>query len=1002
MFVFTQPKTVILNEDAKVSDHTGVQQFIRVVLDEETGNNVVVEKYKYTKTDAGVEVSSGGVIRFEGESLTSDGITTLTVDGEGALKIVSGGVQGEGISVTGPATISSEGEIALEEGGTSVVTKNGDTVVSIADKSGTKTLTIKNSTDVALGNDGTVVVDGKTVSFTTDSEITVDSDGGITLNSETAITVDGKGVEKDETVGGIDPNAYIFTEGDRTYYATFDEESGTLTINGEEVNGVVKASLFDVIGTVYGSLKTVVINTPVTLHKDGAYHLFETCQALEAIQFGENGSLAVSGTMEYMFANDQKLTNLDWSKIQLTDITSMAYAFYWCSGMTSIDLSNADLEDATSMKAAFMNCTGLQRITFPEGWTAENVTTMEQMFLCCWKLIEINNTARWNVNTQISMYRAFEQVGKNTTGGLTLDLSGFPQTMYGNNKQMFKDSKIGTLILCEGSNLATDSGPSRPSTLTPYYLINKPTVSGTTSFTCSGDAQGPTLTGYDSAKMSISGNSETAAGVYTLSVTPKATVSRTAAYGGPTGTVSYMWSDKTTDAITASWSISHNLEHHDAQAASCTANGNSAYWSCSGCGKYFSDAEGTTEIATDSWVITATGHAWGEPTYEWADDDSTVTATRVCAHGDHPETETVNTTSEVTTVATCEAKGTTTYTATFTNEAFAEQTKEVQNIDELGHSYGAPVWAWTGYTAATATFTCVNDNTHTQVVNAAITSEVTTPANYGVAGTRTYTATVTLGEHTYTDTTSETIPALVYVDDGGIVIPSGVVTPTTDQTETVDIEEEATPLAALPENLSEFTVAVTDENGETTEVAVSELPTVYADVEETAWSRDAIAYVSATGLMNGVGNNADGEATFSPTTGATGDMLTTVIYRTVSGETTSGENWADDAVAWAEETGLTDGIGLESDKTVTREQMVTMMYRAAEAQGFDVTATNDLLKYTDADKISDYARAAMEWAVSVGLIEGTDVDKLSPDAEVTREQIATILMRFNEMTNIKA
>ena len=63
-----------------------------------------------------------------------------------------------------------------------------------------------------------------------------------------------------------------------------------------------------------------------------------------------------------------------------------------------------------------------------------------------------------------------------------------------------------------------------------------------------------------------------------------------------------------------------------------------------------------------------------------------------------------------------------------------------------------------------------------------------------------------------------------------------------------------------------------------------------------------------------------------------------------------------------------------------------------------MAATNDLLKFTDAGDLSDYARAAMEWAVSVGLIKGTDVDKLSPNAEVTREQIALILMRFNEMT----
>ena len=47
-----------------------------------------------------------------------------------------------------------------------------------------------------------------------------------------------------------------------------------------------------------------------------------------------------------------------------------------------------------------------------------------------------------------------------------------------------------------------------------------------------------------------------------------------------------------------------------AVAATCTTAGNSAYWTCSACGKYFSDANGENEIVADSWVITATGHSW--------------------------------------------------------------------------------------------------------------------------------------------------------------------------------------------------------------------------------------------------------------------------------------------------------------------------------------------------------------------------------------------------------
>ena len=98
------------------------------------------------------------------------------------------------------------------------------------------------------------------------------------------------------------------------------------------------------------------------------------------------------------------------------------------------------------------------------------------------------------------------------------------------------------------------------------------------------------------------------------------------------------------------------------------------------------------ELSREHFVLDPIGHRWDAPTYEWAADNSTVTAKRGCKNdASHVETETVNTTSEVKTPATCEGKGTTTYTATFTNTAFETQTKDVENIDALGHLPGEPV-----------------------------------------------------------------------------------------------------------------------------------------------------------------------------------------------------------------------------------------------------------------------------------------------------------------------
>ena len=126
--------------------------------------------------------------------------------------------------------------------------------------------------------------------------------------------------------------------------------------------------------------------------------------------------------------------------------------------------------------------------------------------------------------------------------------------------------------------------------------------------------------------------------------------------------------------------LGHDLEHHEAQAATCTEKGWEAYDTCSRC-------DYTTYVE-----IPATGHDWNEATYEWADDNGTVTATRTCKNDpSHADTETVETISEVTKAATCEEKGETTYTAEFRNEAFATQTKTVENIDALGHTSGEAV-----------------------------------------------------------------------------------------------------------------------------------------------------------------------------------------------------------------------------------------------------------------------------------------------------------------------
>jgi len=136
----------------------------------------------------------------------------------------------------------------------------------------------------------------------------------------------------------------------------------------------------------------------------------------------------------------------------------------------------------------------------------------------------------------------------------------------------------------------------------------------------------------------------------------------------------------------------------DAVEPTCETEGNIEYYKGSDNKLYKLENEKYVEISETDIIVAATGHDWNNPTYVWNADNTQVTATRTCKNDlEHVETETANVTSEVTTPATCTAKGETTYTATFTNAAFATQTKTIANIDETGiHTYSerSPEWSW--------------------------------------------------------------------------------------------------------------------------------------------------------------------------------------------------------------------------------------------------------------------------------------------------------------------
>ena len=167
----------------------------------------------------------------------------------------------------------------------------------------------------------------------------------------------------------------------------------------------------------------------------------------------------------------------------------------------------------------------------------------------------------------------------------------------------------------------------------------------------------------------------------------------------------------------------------------------------------------------------------------------------------------------------------------------------------------------------------------------------------------------------------------------------------------------------------------------------------FDDVVKGAWYENSVDYVVDNGLMNGT------DATrFEPDSTTTRAMLMTVIARYAGEDTTGSDPWYQKGMEWAKANGVSDGT--EPNANITREQLVTMLYRYAKASGKDVSVGEDtnILSYADATTVSQYAIPAMQWACGAGIINGAN-GKLNPQNNATRAEVAAILMRFCE--NVK-
>ena len=172
------------------------------------------------------------------------------------------------------------------------------------------------------------------------------------------------------------------------------------------------------------------------------------------------------------------------------------------------------------------------------------------------------------------------------------------------------------------------------------------------------------------------------------------------------------------------------------------------------------------------------------------------------------------------------------------------------------------------------------------------------------------------------------------------------------------------------------------ENGVTIKVIYN--AKTFADIKGNNWYNNAVDFVSARGIMTGMTAN-----TFEPAGTTTRAQVWTMLARLAGVDTTCTEgNWYDVARAWAMENGISDGTNANGN--ITRQELVTMLYRFAGQQG----ESKSIATFSDAANVAGWAKAAMEWAYGMGVMNGNADGTLNPTGNATRAEMAQFFMNF--------
>ena len=525
----------------------------------------------------------------------------------------------------------------------------------------------------------------------------------------------------------------------------------------------------------------------------------------------------------------------------------------------------------------------------------------------------------------------------------------------------------------------------------------------------------------------------------------------------------------------------HNLTLVPAKAPTCTEKGNTAYYTCNGCDKWFEDATGASEITDKTSVIlAATGHSVSDWKYDNTDHwkECTVVGCGVIIE----DSKAAHTAGEwiIDTPATATTSGTKHKKCTVCGYTMATETIPATGGGEHTHSYGDWSKDGTSHWHECADDDCPNRNesitdkaAHDYTDDADTTCDVcgyertvTPPAP--TEFTITFDGNGGTPSDSSMTTTNQKLPSLPsasrsgsYSFDGWYTEKSGGTKVTTDTVFSANTtvcahwtyigggynphvtyytlrfetggDSDIPSVRGTYNAYIDLTQYVPTWRGHTftgwysersltnkvSGVYLTKDMTVYAgwrvdenpgtganpftDVSEKDWFYGDVMFVYENGLMLGTSKTL-----FSPHGTATRGMMATILWRMEGSPAPKGKNsftdveagkWYADAITWTAENGIFAGYGKDKfgpDDPITREQLAAIFYRYADYKGYDLTVKGNLDKFKDADKITDYAKTAMQWAVGSGLMKGKSGNLLDPQGTATRAEIAAMLHRFIE------